>query len=160
MPLVAVWSSCGRLALWLLARLTHSSSWLQTEPSSDRLACSNDPGCRFNLCDPVSLLKHRKRFHEYIPSPQSPVRPKADKPKKDTQPSQFSFAEASTSASSLVTTINHPRSLPNPTNPPTTSRLDQNLKDPLKLVYPCFHPSMQEVIHLPIFLSCFEESNT
>ena len=143
-----------RCDFWLASRIQVRDSRL-SHPRTNWPA-PTIPGVGL-ICVIPSLLKHRKRFHEYIPSPQSPVGPKADKPKKGTQLSQFSFAEASTSASSSSRQlIIHGHSQ----TPPATSRLDQNLKDPLKLVYPCFHSSMQEVIYLPIVLGCFEESNT
>lgn len=31
--------------------------------------CTDDPDCKFRTCDPASLLRHRKRLHNYIPRP-------------------------------------------------------------------------------------------
>ena len=72
--------------------------------------CDDDPECKLDSCDPASLLRHRKRFHEYSPSHRSPAEPKevireveADSPGSTNviaaQSCQLSFAEASTSPS-------------------------------------------------------------
>ena len=29
--------------------------------------CTDDPDCQFQTCDPASLLRHRKRWHSYMP---------------------------------------------------------------------------------------------
>ena len=62
--------------------------------------CSDDPNCNFQSCDPASLLRHRKRLHNYIPRL---VGRKTDKPTKPPAPRgrKASIASPSSPTSSV-----------------------------------------------------------
>ena len=63
-----IWRRISELSVYCSFSIFFSSLTPPFSFLDKKFRCEDDPHCSFQCCDPASLLRHRKRFHDYIPT--------------------------------------------------------------------------------------------